>query len=205
MPENADPEVAALNSVISALQSLDDHGKSRVLDYAFKRFGITTPTPRAAPSSGGQQPLGASAGVTEGEETPRVVPRDIRSLKEEKSPGSADQMATLVAYYLAELAPAAERKDAIGADDIRKYFKQAGFPLLGRSRDALIKAKNAGYLDATPERGLYKLNPVGHNLVAHGLPKTAATRAMRAARAKDGRKRVAIGNGRNRSRSRNRG
>jgi Transmembrane secretion effector len=33
----------------------------------------------------------------------------------------------------------------------------------------LTNAKNAGYLNAL-ERGRFKLNPVGHNLVAHKLP-----------------------------------
>ena len=34
----------------------------------------------------------------------------------------------------------------------------------------LVDTKNAGYLDNGSARGLYRLNPVGYNLVAHSLP-----------------------------------
>jgi hypothetical protein len=82
-------------------------------------------------------------------------------------------MAVLVAYYLAEVAPANDRKATIGTDDINKYFKQADYPLPGRPRQTLFDAKAAGYLDS-PSQGAYRLNPVGHNLVAHSLPATGA-------------------------------
>jgi hypothetical protein len=72
---------------------------------------------------------------------------DVRSLKEVKQPKSDNQMASLVAYYLKEAAPAYDRKDTISQDDIEKYFKQAGFPLPNRPARTLINAKNAGYFD----------------------------------------------------------
>jgi hypothetical protein len=77
-------------------------------------------------------------------------------------------MAAVVAYYLSEMAP--DRKIEIDSDDIKKYFKQGDFPLPDRAAKTLFDAKNAGYLDAGGTRGTYKLNPVGHNLVAHNLP-----------------------------------
>jgi hypothetical protein len=100
---------------------------------------------------------------------------DIRSFGQEKSPRSANERVAVVGYYLSELAPADERKVEISAGDLTKYFKQAGFPLPGAARMTLVNAKNAGYLDAGAERGAYKLNPVGHNLVAHSLPAAALT------------------------------
>jgi hypothetical protein len=80
-------------------------------------------------------------------------------------------MAALVAYYLKHHAPPEERKDVIQREDIEKYFVQADFPLPKRPDFTLPNAKNAGYFDAA-ERGSYKLNPVGHNLIAHGLAET---------------------------------
>jgi hypothetical protein len=79
-------------------------------------------------------------------------------------------MTTLVGYYLENLAPPSERKPEFAEPDLVRYFKQAAFPLPKNSRMTLVHAKNAGYIDATG-RGLYRLNPVGHNLVAHGLPR----------------------------------
>jgi hypothetical protein len=94
----------------------------------------------------------------------------IRDLKDEKKPASSNQMAALVAYYLSEIAPEAERKDTINASDLEKYFKQAGFKLPKVISQALPNAAAAAYLDAAGN-GLYKLNPVGYNLVVHGLPR----------------------------------
>jgi hypothetical protein len=78
-------------------------------------------------------------------------------------------MAALVAYYLKHLAPAEDRKEAISREDIEKYFGQGGFPLPEKPQFTLTNAKNAGYFDSAGT-GLYRLNPVGHNLVAHNLP-----------------------------------
>ena len=78
-------------------------------------------------------------------------------------------MACLVAYYLQEVAPDAERKSTVTAGDLDKYFKQAGFKLPSRPGQVLIDAKGDGYFDSTG-RGEYRLNAVGYNLVAHSMP-----------------------------------
>jgi hypothetical protein len=79
-------------------------------------------------------------------------------------------MAALVAYYVAELAPERERADTIDVGDIKRYFKMAGFPLPHVLRNVLNNAAAAGYFDNVA-RGEYRLNPVGYNLVVHGMPK----------------------------------
>ena len=79
-------------------------------------------------------------------------------------------MAVLVAYYLSEVTPGAERKETIGTADISQFFKQADYRASGQPRVVLHRAKNAGYLDSA-ERGQYKLNPVGRNLAKQGLPR----------------------------------
>jgi hypothetical protein len=93
----------------------------------------------------------------------------IRDLKEEKQPETVNQMAALVAYYLSEMAPDNERRDEIGAVDLERYFKQAGFKLPKSLRQALPNAAAAGYFGGAGG-GRYRLNPVGYNLVVHGLP-----------------------------------
>jgi hypothetical protein len=114
-------------------------------------------------------------------------PTDIRRLKEQKNPGSANEMAALVAYYLAEVVPAPERKPAIEISDIEKYFKQANFKLPSQLKMTLVNAKNAGYFDATGG-GKYKLNPVGYNLVAHSLPRGGGSERIQPARRPAGRR-----------------
>jgi hypothetical protein len=108
--------------------------------------------------------------------TPRQI--SIKDLRDEKQPDSSNQMAAIVAYYLSELAPENERRPTITSQDIERYFKQARFNLPKKINMALVNAAAAGYFDAVGN-GAYKLNPVGYNLVAHGLPRDAATSGQR--------------------------
>jgi hypothetical protein len=87
-------------------------------------------------------------------------------------------MVAILGFYLAHLAPDGERRDYLIADDIKKYFVQAGYPLpTGPSTMPLVNAKNAGYLDAL-DKGKYRLNAVGHNLVVHKMPTASAKAAL---------------------------
>jgi hypothetical protein len=173
-----DQELRAIQQVIAALSDLDSEARARVINYVFQRLGISSPAALVEPGMPGAAP---AQGLETGAAVPHPARRqvDIRSFGQEKSPRSANERVAVVGYYLSELAPADERKAEISAGDITKYFKQAGFPLPGAARMTLVNAKNAGYLDVGAERGTYKLNPVGHNLVAHSLP-AATPRAGRA-------------------------
>lgn len=155
-----DTELSAIRALVDALEHLDPEARGRVVAYALSRFDIrstvTTQAAAAAPSQPADSPFAG---------TP-----DIRALKELKAPKSGNEMAALVAFYLSELAPEVDRKESITTADIKKYFKQAGFPLPKVPRVTLANARNAGYFEVTSEPGAYRLNPVGYNLVAHGLP-----------------------------------
>ncbi|HEY7949530.1 MAG TPA: hypothetical protein VID51_01715 [Solirubrobacterales bacterium] len=96
-------------------------------------------------------------------------------------------MAAIVGYYLAEVAPESERKTELGTADIEKYFKQAQHRLPEAPGKTLPNAMAAGYFDSAG-RGLYSLNPVGHNLVAHGLPRASSSAPPRKRRSKGKRK-----------------
>jgi hypothetical protein len=159
---SADHELAAISSILKALDGLDGESIQRVLDYVFGRLSIGTPRLAKAVGSVAQQSLAVEAGP--------VRRTSIRDLKEEKKPDSSNQMAALVAYYLSEIADGAERRDAINTADLERYFKQASFKLPKSLPSTLPNATAAGYFDAAGS-GLYKLNAVGYNLVAHGLPR----------------------------------
>jgi hypothetical protein len=165
---SGDAEIRALQDVIAALEPLDAEARNRVLDYTLKRLGMREVSVLAAAPI-----LTAPAQETEAP-SPRGrsgEPSDIRSLREAKQPGSIVEMAALVAYYLAEIAPEDERKDAIVAADLEKYLKQANYRLPSRIDTTLSHAASAGYLDRAA-RGEYKLNPVGFNLVTQTLPRS---------------------------------
>jgi hypothetical protein len=163
----ADRELDAIGVILRALETLDGESIQRVLDYVFRRLSIDHPNHVSTIPQKGILPVA----VTTADAGHQARQLSIRDLKEEKRPESANQMAALVAYYLSEKAPESERKDALNAADLEKYFKQAGFKLPKAIPQALPNAAAAGYFDATGN-GLYRLNPVGYNLVVHGLPRT---------------------------------
>jgi hypothetical protein len=171
---NIDVELAAIKAITKALTSLNKDARQRVLNYAVQHLGLSAPS-QPLVSSGGvsTQEVGAT-GLSKSITSPAKSEKklvDIRSLKDQKNPTSDIEMVTLVAYYVKYEAPEEERKDEIGTEDIEKYFIQAGYPLPSEKQFTLPNAKKAGYLEST-SRGKYKLNSVGHNLVAHNMPRT---------------------------------
>ncbi len=177
-----DKELQAINQIIKALDSLDIDEKKRVLDYVFNRLGLKNIKVDQTPLRQDfyQPDLIPAINPNSSENFDSNFTKDIRSLKEEKNPSTAIQMVALVAYYLSEFAPPEEKKDTINSEDITKYFKQANFELpKGEPIYTLRNARNAGYFEPTSEAGVYKLNSVGYNLVAHKLPLNGKERIVR--------------------------
>ncbi|HAU36415.1 MAG TPA: hypothetical protein DCX07_01695 [Phycisphaerales bacterium] len=163
-------ELEAIKAITSALTPFEAEARLRILQYATHHLGIKTDAPGVQ-----NKPDSKAAGPQNAEDQTSVGSQrkitDIRTLREEKQPKTDVQMAAIVAYYLAELVPLDSRKEAIEPADISTYFKQAGHPLPKEPRFTLVNAKTAGYFESVGG-GAYKLNPVGHNLVVHGLPKS---------------------------------
>ena len=171
MSEAVDQEINAIKTVLSVLQPLDSRTRANVVDYVVKRLAIEVGA-GGSPSAGvadSRQGFGAPSGQTE---APAAGPVHIETLKKEKSPRSANEMAALVAYYLSHVAPSDKRKTTVNTHDIETYFKIAKFPLPRQPRVTLQNARNAGYFDSVGS-GEYRLNPVGYNLVAHSMPRGA--------------------------------
>jgi hypothetical protein len=175
----ADRELDAIGAILGALQGLEGESIQRVLDYVLEQLSIARPSRSSTPSAVTMIPR---APTTREAQHP-IRQASIRDLKDEKKPSSTNQMAAVVAYYLSEVAPEGERKDAVNASDLERYFKQAGFKLPKAIPQALPNATAAGYFDAIGN-GLYRLNPVGYNLVVHGLPRAHGEIAPVAKRAK---------------------
>jgi hypothetical protein len=171
--EPIDKEIEAIKVVLRVLDPLPPEIRSSVLEYVLRRLQISVgqihttavsdvPAPNVAAA-----PLSAVAAVDRA-----AMPTHIKDLKEKKDPHSASEMAAIVGYYLANLAPQKDRKERITTKDIDTYFKIAEFPLPKKTQFTLPNAKAAGYLDAIGN-GENKLNAVGHNLVVHSLPRGA--------------------------------
>jgi hypothetical protein len=118
-------EIQVLETVLSALAPLDEVARRRVLGYVQERFGSSVAEKLVAP-----QPMnGLPEGRVIEEPVAAAVITDILTLKDQKQPKSAVEMAVLVAYYLSEVATADVSKETIGTADITKYFKQGDYPL----------------------------------------------------------------------------
>ncbi len=163
----------AIDQIMTALEGLDENARVTAVSAACKHLKISF-APIDEDMGGAERARARTEqgdGDTPGHHHAKSTGRqmDIRSLKAEKNPDSAKQMACLVAFYLQELAPKDERKQTISTQDIEKYFKQANFKLPKKLDQVLVDAKRSGYFESAA-RGEYKLNAVGYNLVAHGLP-----------------------------------
>ncbi|MDP2862636.1 MAG: hypothetical protein Q8N95_07580 [Desulfobacterales bacterium] len=155
----------AIDQIISALDSLEPGARKTALEAASSHLGINALV-NAPQHTMPQVPIPPLQGTS----APNPLTIDIRTLKEQKQPKSARQMACVVAYYLRELAPESERSETVNAQDLTKYFKQAGFKLPKTIGQILPDAKVAGYFETASGKGAYALNAVGYNLVAHNLP-----------------------------------
>jgi hypothetical protein len=172
--KSIDAELEAIKTVTQVLTALDTTARQRVLKYVMEHLGMCSGVLETSAASRETDPaISNQDTIPNPAEVPaeRMEAADIRALRDEKQPSSDIQMATLVAYYLAELVPDEQKKESITSKDVTKYFKQAGHPLPKEPKYTLVNARNAGYLENAGS-GAYKINPVGHNLVVHNLPRS---------------------------------
>lgn len=163
---------SAIDEIVTALEALDESARATAVRAACEHLGLVVPVSGETGASSGSTPAPVpehDASLTSA--APPQPITDIRTLKEQKQPTSAAEMACVVAYYLESLAPPGERTKEVSSSDLEKYFKQGGYRLPKRMPQLLVNARASGYFDSAGH-GKYRLNPVGHNLVVHNLPKT---------------------------------
>lgn len=176
--EEIKKEIQAIGTLLETLSPLSVEARVSVLDYVIKKLSISI----AKENSGGnKESLDALSDLRKGTGKQPAKYEHISELVDAKKPKTANEMAAIVAYFLASQISEDQRKTVIVAKDIETYFKIANFPLPGQSRMTLINAKNAGYLDSAGS-GEYRLNAVGHNLVVHGLPRVTKPQVRAVAR-----------------------
>jgi len=158
----------AVDAIINSLCDLSDTEKTLVIKMVAEYYNI-----RLSEQKSAENPTTHSTSTLTGTtiDTPNIPTSiDIKTLKEQKKPGSAIEMACIVAYYLEHLISKENRKNEISQKELKQYFMQAAFPLPGGIQYTLYNAVSAGYFDPC-KKGFFKLNPVGYNLVAHTLPR----------------------------------
>ncbi len=155
--------------VAEQLTALDKDRQKRVLRWVAESLGLEVGPPR----DGGGENAMTPAPTPRDTPTPSTSrPSDIKSFVESKSPKSDVQFAAVVAYYYRFEAPTADRKDTITADNLSDAARLASRRRPPNPGMTLTNAKNQGYLDNV-ERGQFRINSVGENLVAMTLPGSA--------------------------------
>ena len=174
MTKNQTDDLEAVRILVETLQSFDSKDQERIIRWAREKIGLAPSTPRqsaTAPAEAanlGTQ-LGAPVALSAGGR------QDIKSFVNEKNPGSDNQFAAVVAYYYQFEAPEEEKKEAINSEDLQEACRKASRTRLASPLNTLNNAHKGGLLDRAGERGAFKVNSVGENLVAMTLPGGAAS------------------------------
>src|SRR6266700_3321076 len=168
---SAPDDLQAVRTLVDTLTPFDAADQERILRWVREKLELPASQTGLAPSKTIPETAGAAL------EPDRSVGsrRDIKSFLGEKNPSSDMQFAATVAYYFAFEAPPGERKDSITASDLQDACRQVGRHRLKRPIQTLHNAHASGLLDKAGERGAFKINTVGENLVAVTLPSGSGT------------------------------
>ena len=153
-------EIAAL------LKDVENERQARILRWVSESLGLKPSVLKNEVGSGGT----SGASLAPPPPSGRMV--DIKTFMDSKQPKSDNQFAAATAYYYRFEAPVEQRMDAITPDVLQNATRLSGRARIKDPGKALHNAKMLGYLD-TAERGAYRINTVGENLVAMTMPGAA--------------------------------
>ena len=164
-------DLDAIRTIVTTLEGFERADQERILRWSTEKLGISI-TPQAQTHAPQQQ--AAPASQVEQQSTPHAPAiqfgsKDIKSFVTEKSPSSDNQFAATIAYFYLFEAAEEEQKESITSADLQDACRKVGRSRLGDPGKTLRNAHNMGYLDKA-DRGSYKINTVGENLVAVTLP-----------------------------------
>lgn len=180
-------EIAAMQKVEEALESLDDDGaRKRVLDWACARYlGNLAATSAAGQiehedpdekPKGKPKPKGKTgSGKKKGKAIPKLIKtlsfnpsgkQSGKSFAEEKKPTNAREKGVVAAYYCRDVLEV----DAVTVDHVFSFFKAVGWPIPADLVNTLQQAGSAGWLDTSDSQNIV-ITAMGENLIEHTLPK----------------------------------
>ena len=175
---NLEHEGKAIQDISKILRPLNMVSKKNVMEYVSKSLGFNENLNHSnsiIPQKSSIFEFPAPKQSKSPTKTGQKEIMDIRSLAEQKKPRTATEKIVLVGFYLSEIAKGSEKTEQFSSNQIEKYFKQAKFKLPANIFVELNRAKLAGYIE-NAQRGKYKLNPVGYNLIAYNLPEKSILR-----------------------------
>lgn len=162
--DDAPDDLEAVRQITDALKPFRTEEQDRIIRWAKEKIGL---------------PLSSQAHTQEKQESILALTHptphkkhalNIKTFVADKNPISDTHFAATVAYYYRFEAPEAERKDSISPEELREACRQADRKRINYPSQTLNNAYKEGLLDKAGEKGRYKINTVGENLVAMTLP-----------------------------------
>jgi len=156
-------DLEAVRIIADALKDFEKNDQERIIRWACERVGlnssaslVTTTVPQRQPTS-----VDTGSGSTKFS--------SIKEFIDSEDPRKNTHFAAAVAYYYRFEASEENKKDTIGSGDLIEACRLSG---RRRFKEPIVVLNNTvltGLLDR-PGRGSFKINAVGENLVAMGLP-----------------------------------
>ena len=169
----------AARNVADILKSVNVDDRKLVVRWVMEKLGdpvskvsLTT----NAPPQSAQKDIALSIIPAQGALS-RAPVNNIKAFLNSKKPKNDVQLAATVAYYYAFEVPADKKKHSIGKSELMEAVRKYGRKRPNNPQQVLLNAKNLGYLDSS-ERGQFKINSVGENLVAMTLPGTGSKKSV---------------------------
>ena len=160
-------------SVNDHLSKLPKEDQVKVLRWVAESLGVSVGSPSIpTPNSSGHESTAQTPAPTESSQTNQEGfsgTTDIKTFVEEKQPNSDNQFAAVVAYYYRFKAPEADQSETITAEALQNAARLSRRHVPSQPSVTLNNAEKQGYLDRI-DRGHFRINTVGENLVAMTLP-----------------------------------
>ena len=173
----------ATRILVETLIPFEDTDKERIVRWACEKLGISvirqSQIQNSQTSTNLKQPPIEQQHVIPSSQNKGGTPVDIKTFVNSKNPASDMQFATTIAYYFAFEAPDDQRKISISSQDLQDSCRLLGRERLQNPGQTLRNTHHNGLLDKAEEKGAYKINTVGENLVAVTLPGDSSTSKSR--------------------------
>lgn len=177
---NPQDDLEAVRQLIVALEPFKNEERDRIIRWAREKLGMQSVSNQGnlvvptAPFANIDSPATGSS------QTHRR--KDLKQFVLEKNPKSDIQFAATVAYYYKFEVAEDRRKDEISAADLLEACRLATRKRPPRPDGTLHNGVQLGLLDKGTNRGTFRINSVGENLVAMALPEKQSVGTVRHSR-----------------------
>lgn len=158
-------DLEAVRVIVTTLEKFEKTDQERIIRWAREKLGLETPPINIQPT---QQQFPSQQLQQSKLQTGQAT--DLKSFVAAKNPTSDMQFAAAVAYYYKFEAPISDRRESIDSEILQDATRLSSRERLKDPIQTLRNASFNGLIDKAENKGFYRINTVGENLVAMTLP-----------------------------------